>query len=75
MPNFKTITVWFAVNKNGFIGVYADEPIRNDKTGKWESKFPFINSTVYPEIVKLAENSKMDWLKEPECLTFKLQLD
>ena len=68
----KTITVWFAVNKNGFVGMYAEEPKRNNKTGKWESKFPFVNSGVYNQIRELAEKVNFDWNKEPECITFQM---
>ena len=62
------MTVWFAVNKNGFIGLYADEPSRNKKTGKWESKFPVVNSLVYDQIVSLVEKSGMKWENDPECI-------
>ena len=67
----KTLTVWFAVNKNGFIGIYSDEPKRNIETGKWESKFPFINSLIYDQICQLVEKAKLDWNKEPECISFQ----
>lgn len=66
-------TIWFAVNKSGFIGLYADEPKRNNTTGKWESKFPFINSNIYDQITSLVEKSNIDWKNEPECLTLKFE--
>lgn len=68
----KTMTVWFAVNKNGYVSMYAKEPQRNEKTGKWDCNLPFINSLVYNQICQLVEKSGMDWTKEPECITFQM---
>lgn len=71
--NNKTIQIWFAINKSGFVGLYLDEPKRNDKTGKWESQFPFINSKVNKEVCDLIEKIKMNWESEPECLTISFK--
>lgn len=68
----KSVTVWFAVNKGGFVGMYAEEPTRNEETGKWDSKFPFVNSIVYDQIVTLVEKSGFNWESEPQCLTLQL---
>ena len=65
------ITVWFAVNKNGFVGLYSDEPKRNKDIGKWESKLPFINSVIYEQIIDLVQKTSMTWDKEPECIQIK----
>lgn len=62
------MNVWIAVNKNGFIGMYAKEPKRNEQTGKWECKYCVCNSIVYKEICNLAEKAKMTWINEPELL-------
>ena len=67
------ITIWFAVNKNGFVGLYADEPKRNNELGKWESKHPFVNSIIYEQIVNLAEKSNLTWDKDPECIQIKIE--
>ena len=40
----KTQKIWVAVNKNGNVRMFTDEPIRTKQTGKWESKQPFLNS-------------------------------
>lgn len=68
----KTITIWFGVNKNGFVCMHSVEPVRNEKTGKWESKYPFVNSAIYDEICKLATKSKMSWNSEIEALTLQI---
>lgn len=62
-------TIWFAINKNGFIGLYAEEPKRNNETGKWESKYPFVNSLIYDQITKMIEKSNLSWESEPECIS------
>lgn len=67
-----TITVWFAVNKNGYLGMWLDEPTRNEETGKWEGKQPFINSVIYEGIKKLVEKSKMNWQSDAEALTIQI---
>lgn len=67
-----TVTVWFAVNKNGYVNMHLVEPIKNEKTGKWESKYPFVNSIVYDGIKKLVEKSKMNWQSEAEALTLQI---
>ncbi len=69
VDNIITKTIWFAVNKNGFVGLYLDKPVRNKLTKKWESKYPFINSIIYNEIVDLVEKAKYTWENEPECIT------
>lgn len=75
MNNKKTITIWFAVNKNGFIGLYSNEPTRNNETGKWESKYPFVNSIIYQNIKNMIESSNFDWNQEPQCLTYEIDIE
>lgn len=68
----KTINIWFGVNKNGFVCMHTVEPTRNEKTGKWESKYPFVNSIIYGEICKLVEKSKLNWNSEIESITLQM---
>lgn len=68
----KTITIWFGVNKDNFVIMHTVEPTRNVETGKWESKYPFVNSVLYNEITKLVAKSKMTWESEAQCLTFQI---
>lgn len=72
MNKTKSFTIWFAVNKSGFVGLYNDEPIRNESTGKWESKTPFVNSLIYDQIVALVDKSGMTWENNPECITIQI---
>ena len=69
--NQKTIQVWFAVNKNGFVGMWLDKPERNEDIGKWESNHCFVNSLIYPQICQLVEKAKMDWESDPEVVSFQ----
>ena len=69
--NQKTIQVWFAVNKNGFIGMFLDKPTKNEITGKWDSNHCFVNSLVYPQICSLVEKAGMNWDSEPEVVSFQ----
>lgn len=67
----KTIQVWFAVNKNGFVGMFLDEPTRNENTGKWDSDHYFVNSLIYPQICEIVEKAKMTWEAEPQVISFQ----
>jgi len=67
----KTLTVWFAVNKNGFVNMFLNTPVRNKESGVWTSNHYFINSEIYPQICTLVEKAKMNWDSEPEVIQFK----
>lgn len=67
--NTKTVQVWFAVNKSGFVGLYSEEPKRNESVKKWESQYPFVNAVLYKEIQNIVEKTGMNWDSEPECIT------
>lgn len=69
--NQKTIQVWFAVNKNGFVCMFLDKPTRNEGTGKWDSNHCFVNSYIYPQICALVAKAKMSWESEPEVVSFQ----
>lgn len=62
--------IWIAVNKNGVIVMFIDdEPIKNEKTGKWEGKY-FVNSLLYKDICELVKKSNITW----DCEAFSLQI-
>ena len=69
----KVISIWLAINKSGFIGLYKDCPIKNEKTGKWEGKYPIINSVIYDNITDLIQKSSLSWESEPEYISIKLE--
>ena len=45
----RQLTVWAAINKNGSLSLHTEEPIRNEDTGIWVSKSPFVNSVLFGE--------------------------
>ena len=66
----KVLTIWFAVNKNGFINMFLNPPTRNKECGMWVSNHYFINSIIYPQICTLVQKAKMTWDSEPEVIQF-----
>lgn len=69
----KTQKIWVAVNKNGDIRMFTDEPKRNTKTGKWESKQPFVNSLLFTEVKSIIEHANVNWESEPNF--FEIQVN
>lgn len=71
--NKYTVKVWTAVNADGYIGLYNEEPTRNEQTRKWECKFPYCNQIVYNQFSSLVRKAGMTWQHEPEYfeLTFE----
>lgn len=68
MAQEKRQQIWFAVNKNEKVVMFIDEPTKNESIGKWESKYPYINSLIYKDICKLVQQSKMNWNSEAQCV-------
>ena len=68
MAQEKRQQIWFAVNKNGKTIMSIEEPKKNEKTGKWETEYPYINSLIYKDICKLVQQSKMNWNSECQCV-------
>ena len=74
MDNKKyTVRIWAAVNGDGFIGLYNEEPKRNAATRKWECKFPYCNQAVYNQLSALIRKAGKTWEHDPEYfeLTFE----
>lgn len=73
MIDGKTIVqVWFAVNRDGFLGLYLEEPKRDDTTGKWVSDKPFLNTVLYRQVKDMVDKSKFTWSMDPECFAIQL---
>ncbi len=64
--------IWFAVNHNENVVMFLDEPVKNEKLGKWESKYPYINSLIYKDICNLVKQSKMNWNSECQCIEINI---
>lgn len=71
--NKSSIDVWVAVNKNGDVLMFTDEPTRNNDTGKWESANPYINSLIQKDFDTLMKKSNVTWEAEPNMFTLSVQ--
>ena len=63
------IKCWAAVNKNGFIVLFTNQPKRNIDSGQWEGEL-YVNSIVYKAIKDLFEKVNFSWEKEAEYFEF-----
>lgn len=62
----KTIGIWIGVNKNGYISMHLEIPIRNVENGKWVSNKPYINSKLYDIYDSLLKKANITWEHEAE---------
>lgn len=69
----KTLEIWVAVNKNGDVRMFADEPVRNNDTGKWESKHPFVNCIMQKEFEELCTKTKITWEMDPNPFVLNIE--
>ena len=69
----RTLEIWVAVNKNGDVRMFTDEPVRNNETGRWEGKHPFVNCILQVQFEELCTKSKITWEMEPN--PFEINLD
>ena len=70
----KSVQIWFAVNKNGSVRMFLDNPKKNVDKGIWESKYPYVNSVLYKDICQVVKQAKMNFENNPECLEIQIQL-
>ena len=66
----KNLQVYMGVNKNGFVSLHLEEPIRDGN--KWKSNKPFCNSLIQKQFDDLAKRAQMTW--ENECEIFELSV-
>lgn len=64
----KNKQVWLGVNKNGFVCLHCEEPIRDGN--KWKSNKPFCNSILQQQFNDLVKRAQLTW--ENECEVFEL---
>lgn len=73
MGNKRTQTpIYVTVNKNGFMTIWHDEPIKNEVSGKWEGNYSFCNSYMYNEFYKLIKDTNINF--ESEAIRFDVML-
>ena len=69
----KSVAVWFGVNKDGTVVMFASEPTKDEKNGRWVSKFPMVNSIIYPQVCMIAEKTKMTFESEIQFIEFMVK--
>jgi hypothetical protein len=52
--------------------IWHDEPIKNEKTGKWEGKMPVANSIIYKDFTNMIKESNICWTNEPIVFDIKI---
>jgi len=70
----KSVTIWFAVNKNGNVRMFLDNPKKNTERGIWEGKYPYVNSIIYKDINKVVKQAKMTFENNPEVIEIQIQI-
>jgi hypothetical protein len=63
--NKKSIPLWVGVNKSGRISIHAIEPVKNNISGRWESKDPFCHSIIQGQFEDMIQKVGLTW--ENEC--------
>ena len=74
MSKLKSIAIWFAVNKNGDIRMFLENPTKNVERGIWESKNPYVNSVLLKDISQVVQQAKMNFENNPEVIEMQIQI-
>lgn len=72
MVSKSSFLIYITVNRNGFMTIWHDEPIKNEKTGKWEGKMPVANSIIYKDFTNMIKESNICWTNEPIVFDIKI---
>lgn len=68
MNQSKNMQIWMGINKDGFVSLHCEEPVRDGD--KWKSIKPFCNSIIQNQFEDLAKRAQMTW--ESGCEVFEL---
>ena len=68
----KTVKVWAGVNKDGKLSLHAEQPVKNEETGRWESKLPFVNSVMYKELSAMFAKTEINF--DCPCQFFEINV-
>ena len=71
--NMKSVVIWFAVNKNGTVRMFLDNPTKNVDLGIWESKKPYVNSVLYKDICQIVQQARMSFENNPEIIEMQIK--
>lgn len=68
MKEKENFQIYMGVNKNGFVCLHCEEPVREGD--KWKSNKPFCNSIAQERFEDLVKRAQMTW--EHDCEVFEL---
>jgi len=71
----KTQQVWFAVEADGSLAMFTKEPERDKASGRWRSRFRYVNSIIMRDLEAIVKRSGMDFSCDPQCLEFEMIRD
>ena len=69
----KSIQIWFAVNRNGNVRMFLENPTKNISKGIWESKSPYVNSVMYKDIARVVQQAHMTFENNPEIIEMQIK--
>ena len=65
--------IWFCVNRDGKVKMFLDEPVKNEKTGRYEGKSPYVNTLLYKDMCEVVKQSKMTFETDPQAIEIRVQ--
>lgn len=65
--------IWFCVNRDNKVKMFLDEPVKNEKTGRYEGKSPYVNTLLYKDISEVVKQTKMTFDTEPQAIEIRVQ--
>lgn len=68
-----SMLIWFCCDKNQRVQMFLDEPVRNTKLGKFEGKYPYVNSVIYKDFCEVVKQAKMNFNTEPQVIEIQIQ--
>lgn len=66
--------IWFYVDRDGKTKMSLDEPKKNEKIGKYEAKYPYVNCLIYKEICEVVKHACLTYESEPQFIEIQLEL-
>lgn len=67
------IKIWFGVNRDGYITLHLEQPVRDDANGVWRSERILCDSAVYKQITDAALLTGITWDDDPGYMEFTLR--
>ena len=62
-----SMTVWFAINKNGKVRMFINEPTRNTELGIWDGDM-FCNSLIQKQLESMVKGTTLSWDSDAQAI-------